>query len=182
MGYSTFREEIRSQTGRLSAHKLGDSPLTNWATLRSQTGRFFLPFFSRYLLHLRPMNVCISDRGGERETFMEVFYAIFRQRTNKSAHASSLIEGRQQADYRQTDQPPSRLIGLVILTLIGIWFLAALPEHSMSRQAHAIVGQTVPIRPSLPALDGPQGTQAGGGEIPRQNRTAHAPPVPAFCL
>jgi hypothetical protein len=128
------------------------------------------------------MNVCISDRGGEREIFMEVFHAIFQQRTNESAHASSLREGQQRADYRQTDQPPSRLIGLVILTLIGVWLLAAPPEHPMSRQMHIIVGQAVPIRPSLPVLDGPQGTQAGGGEIPRQNMTAQAPTVPAFCL
>src|SRR5437588_8441201 len=113
---------------------------------------------------------------------MKVFHAIFRQRTHESADACSLREERQRADHRQTDQPPSRLIGLVILTLIGIWVMAALPEHSMSRQAHAVPEQAVPIHPSLPALHAPQGTQAGGGEIPRQNRTAHAPPVPAFCL
>jgi len=96
--------------------------------------------------------------------------------------ASSLRDDPPTGDDRLPTQQSSRLVGLVILTLIGVWLLDGISGQAMSMQAHPVPGQAFAISPSFPGSRPFEGTQAGGMEAPGQQTTAQARAIPAFCL
>src|SRR6266480_1382219 len=108
---------------------------------------------------------------------MIAFRSVLRQRTNNRAAAFSLGGDPPRGGNRQTDQRSHHLVGLVILTLIGIGLLGS----ATSRQ-HAISGLVFPMSPSIPRSHPFEGTQAGGVQIPSQQTTAHMKAIPALCL
>jgi hypothetical protein len=59
---------------------------------------------------------------------MIAFRSVLGQRTNNRADASSLGGDPPRGGDRQTDHRSHRLVGLVILTLIGILSLPTTPD------------------------------------------------------
>lgn len=93
---------------------------------------------------------------------MAAFPPVFRRRKNNGTETSSLGGEPQRGDNKQTNQRSLHLVGLVILTLIGIWLLSSMTAHAMNTQIHAISGQTFSVAQPLSRLDGLQGRQEGG--------------------
>lgn len=116
---------------------------------------------------------------------MAAFLPVLRRRRNNGTGTSSLGGEPQRGDNKQTNRRSSRLVGLVILTLIGMWLLGemtALAAHAMSMQTHAIAGQAFPATSPSPRLDKLQRRQAGGVQAPSQKLLAQTLMVAAFCL
>src|SRR5947207_11115487 len=106
---------------------------------------------------------------------MIAFCSVLRQRTNNRADTSSLGGDLLRGGDRQTYHRSHRLVGLVILTLIGIGLLGGVIGH-------AIPGPVFPLSPSFPGSHPFQGTQAGGVQTSSQQTIAQARTIPALCL
>jgi hypothetical protein len=115
------------------------------------------------------------------EIFMVTFPPVLRRRRNNDTGTSSLGGEPLAGDNKQTDRRSSRLVGLVILTLIGMWILSSMNVYAMNIH-HAIAGQAFPVAQSFSQLNGLQGRQKGGVQAPSQKTRAQTPMVASFCL
>ena len=88
--------------------------------------------------------------------------------------------------YRNREQHIERsyrFIGLIILTLIGIWLLGSIARPATGRQTHSATSHAV--TPSLSSISGSsslKGTQMGGVDTSDQKTQTQRSAIPAFCL